>query len=326
MNTNDPIIIKRKVKKEEHESHGGGTWKIAYADFVTAMMGFFMLMWLINVLSGRQKVALSEYFSGKLHGILSGSKGILTGQSISQQEKKKNIIFKDSSGITKGERKKDIKLSDKKVKEGAFDASDPDPLQKQQKLNKVINNTKLQNEEYLLKFARFLYRNLQSVNSISNLSEHVSLQLKPEGMLVQIFDKEQRSMFPVGSFSPYPYTKDIIKSVAITLKKWPNKIVILGHTDSLPYATYRNYSNWELSTERAHTCRRILEECGLGMNRIDSIVGKGDTEPLIKSNPRAAANRRIGILIRWLPSQKANTKGIRELREKVSNIAKRKQH
>jgi chemotaxis protein MotB len=272
-----PIVIKR-VKKVVG-GHHGGAWKIAYADFVTAMMAFFLLMWLLGSTSKGDLNGISEYFKTPLYVALMGG----TGSG-------------DSSSIIKGGGQ-DLTRSEGQVKSGEL------PPEK-----KVIN-LKAAREEFLrlerikeLEKLKELKFNIEQVidkdPKLKKFKNQILLDLTSEGLRVQIVDEKNRPMFQSGSADLEPYTKDILHEIGKMLNEMPNKVSLSGHTDAQPYVTSdRKYSNWELSADRANASRRELIKGGLVEEKIVRVVGLSSAVLFDKEQPLNPINRRISIIV-----------------------------
>lgn len=315
MSNEQPIIIK-KIIKGGH-GHHGGAWKVAYADFVTAMMAFFLLMWLLNATSEEQKRGISNYFgpAGDMVGA-GGSGGILGGLSIETEGNFQKT--KSSSPTSTDTVKNEASASDTDTDEneglkalegleefssGSTDTEENKSDAAQTKAEDQFNKEEAEEdlgeyEESLFKEAEHLLRQaIQTVPDIKELAENLIVENTPEGLRIQIVDKNRYSMFPNGSSVMNSKAKTLLKQVAKVVEKLPNKISIAGHTDSKPFSNKRGYSNWELSTDRANATRRTLLGEGVASNRLAAVVGKADKEPLIVENPESDQNRRISITL-----------------------------
>lgn len=261
-----PIIIKKKRKK--HGDHHGGSWKVAYADFVTAMMAFFLLMWLLSMATPEKKLAVSEYFkSFDSFDIFrtetsSSGKAFMTGQMTGKDQA---VIQK-----TKVDRSPSGKPLTAQVK--SLSAGD------------LMNRLKSAVDEKL--------------HSVRN---QVLVDITGEGVRIQIVDTEGSPMFSTGSAAPTPKAREILQLVTENIIDIPNRIAIEGHTDAAPFRGARN-SNWELSTDRASSARRTLEASGVDPVRIARIVGYADQEPYNPLDPKDARNRRISIILLQPPA------------------------
>lgn len=278
-NEKQPIIIK-KVKKVEG-GHHGGAWKVAYADFVTAMMAFFLLMWLLNVTTDDQKNAISNYFDPthpKISEQASGAGGILGGKSLSQEG-----AMTQSTQPVQQQRTQQTFVNDTTGSERTRKELEEEIIERE--------NRRFEQAEAELKQA------LQETPELKDLQEHLQIDRTPEGLRIQIIDREGKPMFPIGSARMFDKTKKLLESVSEVVMKLPNKISIKGHTDAIPYRGGGDYTNWELSADRANASRKVLMDKGVPQDRIFTVVGKAATEPLIEEDPRDPRNRRIGIIL-----------------------------
>jgi chemotaxis protein MotB len=259
------IIIKR-VKKVKGGGHGG-SWKVAYADFMTAMMAFFLLLWLLSMVSDDKKAAVSEYFQ-------------------------KYSIFAESG--TTAITTKDSKLTDPKfinpAKDESSKASGPAK-------GKVANITHKKKQELDVKDEEMVKKIRAAVDEkMAGARDQILVDVIEGGVRIQIIDTEGSVMFHLGSAQPTSKAKEILKLVSSNLKEMPGRIVVEGHTDSAPFRGGQ-ITNWELSTSRASAARKELEENGVEPSRIARVVGYADTELLIPLDPRDPRNRRISIII-----------------------------
>ena len=269
-----PIIIKR-IKKGGHSAHGGA-WKIAYADFVTAMMAFFLLMWLLGSTSEGDKKGISDYFQSPLKVAMQG--GSVAGASNSVITGGGNDLTQSAGQSRRGdgEEKSAKKMSgdQAKVERAKKDAKDLATLAA--KIAGAISNN--------AKMAEF--------------SSQIKLEITPDGLQIQIVDDQRRPMFDSGSASVKPYMSDILAEIGRALLDVDNKISLDGHTDSQAYGNAaRGYSNWELSSDRANASRRELIAAGMPEGKLARVVGMASSLPLEPDNPLAPSNRRISILV-----------------------------
>ena len=253
-----PIIIIKK-KKKGHAGHHGGSWKVAYADFVTAMMAFFLLLWLLSMVSQDRRMALSEYF--KNYNIFEESS--TSGQSF--LDKSSSVLDKQGMGTKTASKGLDVEKVT--VKERGISS---DELVK--KLKTVI--------EEKLKFVQ----------------DQIFVDIVEGGVRIQMVDMEGSPMFTLGSAELTQKGKQILAIVADNTQDISNRIAIEGHTDSAPFRGGQ-ITNWELSTSRASTARRELENNGLSPSRIARVVGYADQELYISNDPRDSRNRRISIIL-----------------------------
>lgn len=268
-----PIIVKR-IKKSGG-GHHGGAWKIAYADFVTAMMAFFLLMWLLGSTTKGDLNGIAEYFQTPLKvGLLGGS-----GSG-------------DSSSVLQGGGK-DLTKKEGQVKKG----SDPP-----QKKNYDLKAAKAELEKIEAAQLKNLKSQIESVilsdPNLSQFKKQLLLDITTEGLRIQIVDEQNRPMFALAKSELQPYTRDILHVIGIVLNGVPNKIGLSGHTDSTPYINGdRGYSNWELSADRANASRRELIVGGLDEKKVLRVVGLSDAAHLNKADPFDPINRRISIVV-----------------------------
>jgi chemotaxis protein MotB len=269
-----PIIIKR-VKKGGHAVHGGA-WKIAYADFVTAMMAFFLLMWLLGSTSEGDKKGISDYFQSPLKVALAGGSG--SGSSNSLLSGGGNDISQTVGQTAKadGEDKKARKVATEQFHAAEAKADSRKLTALGAKIAAAIsNNAKL-----------------------SEFSSQIKLQLTPDGLQIQIVDDQKRPMFDSGSPDVKPYMRDILREIGVALLDVENKISLDGHTDRQAFGNpARGYSNWDLSADRANAARRELMIAGMPEDKLARVVGMGSSIPYDPDNPNAPSNRRISLLV-----------------------------
>ncbi len=262
-----PIIIIKRKKVIKAEEHHGGAWKVAYADFVTAMMAFFLLMWLLNATTEEQRKGLADYFNPTIpiSRISGGGSDGLNGESIFTED----TLAKMGTGAKRQE-----------------SVAYPDDTS-----SKVDN---LENQE--------IADNLQSLRDSLNeggqrLSEHLQIKMSPEGIVLEITDSESTPLFQVGRSEPSALLTEILGQVSHSFESFGNDIKIVGHTDNRSYRDDASYDNWDLSSDRANTARKWLVLSGVTEDRILEVSGKADTDPLMPDDPSAAQNRRISITI-----------------------------
>jgi chemotaxis protein MotB len=262
-------IIIKKIKKNKGGGAHGGSWKVAYADFVTAMMAFFLLLWLLSMVSEEKKAALSVYFNKYSIFQESGSSAITT----------KNARITDPNFMTpaKDDSFKTAGMATQGRKTGEF-------------THKKKQNADIKDEELVKKIR-------SSVDEkMAGLRDQILVDVIEGGVRIQIIDTEGSIMFPLGSAQPTAKAKEILKLVSANLNEMSGRIVVEGHTDSAPFKGGQ-ITNWELSTSRASSARKELEENGVDSSRIARVVGYADTELLIPLDPRDPRNRRISIII-----------------------------
>ncbi|MFC0179403.1 flagellar motor protein MotB [Thorsellia kenyensis] len=309
MKQHKPIIIKKK--KGGGHGHHGGAWKIALADFMTAMMAFFLVMWLIAVASPQELTMIAEYFRTPLKVTVTGGKQSSSddsiipggGQDASQTE---GVVRRTLSSSTQVKQNKEVNNEDFKRNIQDRGAS------KNQKTEAEATIEQLRLE----KLQSDLQQAIRIDPRLRELQPQLLIDLVDQGLRIQIVDSQNRPMFKRGSDVVEPYMRDILRALAPIINEVPNKISLAGHTDDYQFATGELfYSNWELSTDRANSSRRELMAGGLSTGKLLRIVGMADTmnlNPLNSSDPK---NRRISIIILNKQAQESiereNQEGIR---------------
>lgn len=276
-----PIIVIKKVIKGGG-GHHGGAWKVAYADFVTAMMAFFLLMWLLNATTEQQRKGISEYFDPtpmEVSATTSGAGGVMGGLTVSEVGARAT----DTQPIVHNEQTPDTSVK-----------SEMDP----QQASKEALQAELQKREDA-EFEKVKEEIQQAIENseLKGLTKNLIVDMTPEGLRIQIVDRDGESMFPTGSSVPYEKTVNLLGMVAGIINTMPNQISVRGHTDSAPYSLGANYTNWELSADRANASRRVLLKSGINPKRLSNVVGKADTEHLKVNAPLDPQNRRISIIL-----------------------------
>ncbi len=280
-----PIIVK-KVKKGGHGAHGGA-WKVAYADFVTAMMAFFLLLWLLNVTTKEQKEGLSDYFAPTAVSISqdTGSGGALGGTSMQTEGAQISNLGVPSAVSS-------ISPPDNGRKNESEDARKTREMEEAELLEKLRKI-----EEMSFEQARDQIR--QAINKdpeLSGLQANIIIDMTPEGLRIQIVDQFNESMFESGSSNITPRIRALVGQIAKSIEELPNSLSISGHTDSSSF-NGGDYTNWELSSDRANASRRALLDAGLAPDRIEKVAGRADMDPLIADDPSNPGNRRISIIL-----------------------------
>jgi chemotaxis protein MotB len=268
-----PIIIKR-IKKVEG-GHHGGAWKIAYADFVTAMMAFFLLMWLIGSTTQGDRQGIADYFQTPLRVALAGGSG--SG---------------DSSSIIQGGGE-DLSRSAGQVRRA------DEPAQRQTiNLQAARAEIARREVERLEGLKRRFEQAIEDNEKLAPFKNQIRLAITTEGLQVTVVDEQNRAMFDTGGAALKDYTRDVMQAIGGLLNDVDNAISLAGHTDALQYAGgERGYSNWELSADRANASRRELVAGGMRENKILRVVGLGSSLPLDADDPLNPMNRRISLVV-----------------------------
>lgn len=263
-----PIIVKKIIKKGGHH---GGAWKIAFADFATAMMAFFMLLWIMSSTTKEQRAAISAYFNNP-----SAFEGVSTTPSQNQGEGTGS-----SASIIEFE--------------GAIDMAPESPQSALLDPERIEEMAAQQEMERLESLKETLEEAIEESETLATFKEQLLIDITTEGLRIQIVDKENRPMFDLGGSRLKPYTVDLLKELGNLINQVPNRVSLTGHTDARPLTG--DYSNWELSTERANAARRMLIEGGMQAGKIGRVVGLADTVPFDKTDPNNPINRRISLIV-----------------------------
>jgi len=276
-NSNQPIIIKKK--KGHGHGHHGGSWKVALADFMTAMMAFFLLMWLLGSTTKEERRAISGYFNdpGSQYVVGEGGAdlGLINQDQPLPQTEAQNPNDQQSNDQP-GTQPQDQPVTEDQVKKEMerIESEQLDELKKQ--LEDEINS-------------------LDSV--FQQIKDQILIDFTALGLRIQIVDKDQRPMFDSGSANLKPYSREVLEALAPILNKVQNKISVTGHTDSTPYGAGATYTNWELSADRANAARRALLMGGYPEAKVATVQGMGSAAPLLVDKPTEPINRRIAIIV-----------------------------
>jgi chemotaxis protein MotB len=281
-----PILIK-KVKKVAAHGHHGGAWKVAYADFVTAMMAFFLLMWLINTTDPEQKRGIAEYFApANVSASSSGSGGILGGTSLGED----GARAEGSMSV---------------VSQLAPEAPENAPEEAGQSQNLAASSEAALRQELARReeaafqsAAQSLRQAMQQMPELAELSRHMIIDQTPEGLRIQLVDQEGRSMFETNSARPNERARVLLRAVSRVINQLPNRVTVTGHTSAVAGSNRASGpGDWSLSSGRADASRQILQTSGVDADRIYQVAGKAGSEPLYPDDPSLAGNRRIAIIL-----------------------------
>ena len=309
-----PIIVKKITIVAA--GHHGGAWKVAYADFVTAMMAFFLLLWLLNVTTDVQKRGIADYFDPSLASHSnSGAGGVLGGQTIGQPGSEKQSLAVPSLDVDHSSLRQRSSDTDNDSDNGSDSDNDNDRMGKSDRGDRnggqtdqmdqpaKLNADELQKQVEQREQKRFedakaaLEAAVREVPELRALANNLLIDETSEGLRIQIVDQDKTPMYPLGSAEMLDPAKKLLNLVTQVITKLPNKISITGHTDSTQYALSAKYTNWELSSDRANASRREFLADGLPANRIERVGGVADQDPLDKNDPAAPHNRRISIVL-----------------------------
>ncbi|MCB2009670.1 MAG: flagellar motor protein MotB [Geminicoccaceae bacterium] len=298
-NQQAPVIIKKVIEEGGH-GHHGGAWKVAYADFVTAMMAFFLMLWLLSTSSEETLQGLAQYFSeaDANEGEPGGVGGILDGTTVTSQQ----IVIQAPSSPFSMPGMAQPSRSDEDADAFEMELS-TSSLEMDSDLAGMSSDEALRAAAERLEDEQFETANaaiVQQLNSTPELAEYAdSLQIDKteDGLRIQIVDQARTAMFPGGSAEMFDHTKKLIDVVVRAIANLPQKLSIRGHTDSRPFAPGVDNDNWRLSSARANATRQALVNAGLDPRRIAEVVGKADSEHLLEEAPNDPRNRRISLVL-----------------------------
>ncbi|WP_407496422.1 flagellar motor protein MotB [Pseudooceanicola sp. MF1-13] len=333
MARNDQIVIK-KIEEVTGGGHHGGGWKVAYADFMTAMMAFFLLLWILAASDEEALRGLADYFTPSLSQSGGKGQGMLNGQVIAPNGDQggSNSPDGDTRLPTFGQENPlavfDSRLRDEQTEvmveyetqpdgtmvaigqgekeqgeagtsDQEFDGTAAEKAARDQAMQDQYMAEVQERDENMTRLEDEVRRNIGANVDLAELISNLRFDRTSEGLLVQIMDNAGQSMFTSGSARVDSRTRDLIRVIGEAIADMDNDIVITGHTDAVPFANSMGYSNWELSADRANATRRVLIDTGVSPARIKRISGLASTVPLDNTDPMAAENRRIGVLLAY---------------------------
>ena len=273
-----PIVIKR-IKKVAG-GHHGGAWKIAYADFVTAMMAFFLLMWLLGSTASGDLKGIADYFLNPIKVGMSGGTGA-----------------GDATSILKGGGK-DLSSSSGQVKDGEVQAKKKAPALKEARAEELRKEFEKRERATLKDLKQSIEKLIEGNATLRQFKNQMLIDVTPEGLRIQIIDEKNRPMFDTSSAELKPYSKVILREIGKALNAVPNKVSFSGHTDAAQFGGgEKGFSNWELSANRANASRREMIAGGMDENKVLRVVGLSSTVLFDKNDPLSSANRRINIVV-----------------------------
>jgi chemotaxis protein MotB len=297
-NANDGAIIVKRIKKSSHGGHHGGAWKVAYADFVTAMMAFFLLMWLINTTTPEQKRGIADYFAAQsISTTSSGAGGVLGGTVLGQAAQRAGGAASFTANSPPTPPATPTRAKDEGTHAASSAAASGQTSDSQEPSDDHLSRmAPSSRDEQFASAAESIRQAMQEMPDIAALSRQVIMDETPEGLRIQLVDQDGKPMFAPGSSEPLPYTKKLLAVIAGIIDRLPNRISISGHTDAEPADT-NSTSNWQLSAARAEAARAIITAAGISNDRIYEVSGRAGSEPLLPEDPSASANRRLSILL-----------------------------
>jgi chemotaxis protein MotB len=311
-----PIIIIRKKRKGGHAAHHGGAWKVAYADFVTAMMSFFLLLWLLNVTTDIQRKGIADYFApASISKSESGAGGIFGGQTITSNGAEvsdksppstQDVTIptigqseegdEDTKGLDNGDSGKATQGPDAKNPNNQGSAAAGDNTTTLTKDEQAVAMA-MKGEEAAFKQAEDTLRQaIMATPELQSFANQIIIDRTPEGLRIQIIDRDKFSMFPSGGAIPYERAEQLLMLVGKVISHLPNKISVTGHTDGTPFTAGSSRDNWTLSTERANVSRELLVKAGVDEAHIARVSGLADRDPYAP-DPKDPRNRRISIVL-----------------------------
>jgi chemotaxis protein MotB len=305
-----PVIIIRRKKKGGGHAHHGGAWKVAYADFVTAMMAFFLLLWLLNVTTDVQRKGIADYFApASISKSESGAGGVMGGQTITVEGQQISaaspVTTQEVTTPTVGQGDEGDEETKGKDDNGGIATRGPDATNPNgQTGNSTLSKDEqalvggMRAEEDAFKQAEMaLKQAIMSNPELRDFSNQLVIDRTPEGLRIQIIDRDKFSMFPSGGAIPYERGRDLLRLVGKVIGKLPNNISVTGHTDSTPFLAGSSRDNFTLSTERANISRTYLVEGGVDEKHVAKVTGLADRDPFVPSDPKDSRNRRISIVL-----------------------------
>lgn len=296
MASDDQVFIIKKVKKAAH-AHHGGAWKIAYADFVTAMMAFFLLLWLISMTTPQQKKGIANYFAPpNVSQSHSGAGGVLGGQAYTNSGAKMSGAAIDAKAITPPDTEKRvgrlIAVSGGTTSKGGSETNTG---------NSSMTNMDSTFSQQFQGAAASIRQAWQALPDITKIADNLVLQQTKRGLNIEIMDQAGRPMFAEGSKYPFEATRQAIAALAPVLQRLPNQIAIAGFTSAGAKYSDPRYGAWDLSLDRANVTRSILGEFGLSNDHVASVTGRAASDPLFPNDPYMAGNERVQITLLYKP-------------------------
>ena len=274
-----PIIVK-KIIAEGHGGHHGGAWKVAYADFVTAMMAFFLLMWLLGATTEKQRKGLADYFTPTLVQMKmdsAGSSGLFGGDSLTTKE---NYPTTGGQG--------NLAITIPRDATGTRDVGGDD----------IKDKTKDQDRQKFEALKKQIETRLDQ-KALQKLKRHIKFTESREGLRIDLIDEADFAMFKMGTAELLPEARALIEQVAQVVKGVSNDVIVRGHTDALPYSSGQTMNNWLLSSARAESTRALMAQDGIAPDRFLRIDGVADREPFVPDNRYDPRNRRMSVILAW---------------------------
>lgn len=309
--TEQKIIIRKSDDHEDHDHHGGG-WKVAYADFMTAMMAFFLMLWIISAADEKKLQGLAEFFTPTENSELLGGEGFLDGQvfgpegvfggvegrsfQIQPPSFGRNDPISPPDGL-ENETEPRVVVEYAEALMPGGDGAQVKSGETSEPMDPALLAERALRAERLDEVAEEIQDAVTTNLALVELESNLRIDRTPDGLLIQILDQENRPMFASGSARIDKATADLVQIIALAVRDLPYPLAITGHTDAVPFTNRADYGNWELSADRANATRRALLAAGVGAERISRVSGLADTVPLNAVAPDAPENRRITMLL-----------------------------
>jgi len=293
-----PVIVIKKIIDDGHAGAHGGAWKIALADMMTAMMAFFLLMWLLGATNENQRKSIADYFkpstshSNVNMGQLAGSNGLLGGRSIIDPD---GFPFsaKQTAAMERLTPRSEGGPTENDPSPNSNERANPDQVSEAEK-KKIVEDA---DKAAFDKLEKEVSERLEKSPNLENLKEQVKFVREKDGLRIEIIEKADFAMFALGTTRLLPRAQALLDEVAKSLSTMPNKLALRGHTDSVAFSNSDNRNNWSLSAERAEATRQLVEKNGVKSSRFARIEGVADTAPYNTNDPLDPRNRRISITV-----------------------------
>jgi len=292
-----PVIVIKKIIDDGHGGAHGGAWKIALADMMTAMMAFFLLMWLLGATNEAQRKSIADYFKPTSHsnvtmGKLAGSNGILGGNSIIDPD---GFPFssKQTAAMERLTPRSEGGPTENEPSPNSNERANPDQVSEAEK-KKIVEEA---DKASFDKLEKEVSERLEKSPNLQNLKEQVKFVREKDGLRIEVIEKADFAMFALGTTRLLPRAQALLDEIAKSLGTMPNKLALRGHTDSVAFSNTDNRNNWSLSAERAEATRQIVEKNGVKSSRFARIEGVADTAPYNPNDPLDPRNRRISITV-----------------------------
>ncbi|WP_417743927.1 flagellar motor protein MotB [Salipiger sp.] len=314
---NEQTIIIKRVEEEDGHGHHGGAWKVAYADFMTAMMAFFLLLWILAASDEEKLRGLADYFTpslsqsggrgdGLLDGTVLAADGVMSGtdgpatpvQLPSFGQENPLAVFDSRLRDTNPNIQVEYDTRPEGRQESATINQGSDPME-DARAEAEVERARQDWDAAQDRLEQQIMQEVVGSPELESYSDNLRFDRTENGLEIQIIDKGGESMFATGSARIQDRTRDLLRIIADAVVDLPNELTISGHTDSVPYTRSATYSNWELSADRANATRRVLMANGVSPERITRISGLADTDPLTPGSPDAPENRRISVSVQY---------------------------